>query len=125
MQMVKIQLIGDRGKTALTEMCRLGRAFHEDGDFYLVPDFLLERLDKFGASFRRFNTDGYPNRSLTDPFLEAHCGKVVVEKVSHSEEAACRKLTHANPKYRFAALSLIKSKWGCSQKAADRCETML
>ena len=128
MQMVKIQMLGERGKMALMQMCRTGRAFCNSGSIYLVPDSALGLLDKLGANFRKLNADGYPEKSMTDEMikgLERHCGKLVVQKVGQNEAIAMEHLRHPKAKYRFAALDLIDWKWGVTQEVADICEELV
>jgi hypothetical protein len=127
MEMVKIQILGERGAKTLREMSGRGRASCISGNIYLVPAPTLDLLAKLGATFRKFNADGYPEKSTTDEMLdglEKQCGKLVVQKVGQSEEVAHQHLNHPKPKYRFAALYLIESKWGLTQDVADLCEEL-
>src|SRR5579862_6350258 len=97
MQMVKIQIRGERGSKVLHEMSRRGSAFRISDNVYLVPNSTLNVLEKLRANFRELTADGYPKMSMTDEMiegLEKHCGKLVVQKVGQSESIATEHLGH-------------------------------
>lgn len=127
MSMIKIILLGERGKKALSALTSTNRAYCINNDVYLVPEAALSLLSKLDAPYRKIEDVFSGAKTLTKEFvedLENYAGKLVVEKVGRSHGASLEHLFHPKPKYRFAALQLLYLKWGLTQDVVDECEIM-